>query len=90
MRRWRIAAAAASVVVSAAAGVVTNIVTDKWSVALAVLLGVLVVLGVVLQIVASAAGDDGPGGQVAKASRGATIIQAGRDVVRPSERDGRH
>jgi uncharacterized membrane protein len=89
VRRWRIAAAASSVVVSTAAGVVTNVVTDNWSVALAVLLGALVVVGVALQIVASAAGDKAPERQVAKAGRGATIIQAGRDIVRSPERDGR-
>jgi uncharacterized membrane protein HdeD (DUF308 family) len=89
MGRWRVAAAALSVVVSAAAGVVTNVVTDDGAAVLWVVLGVLVILGVALQIVVSVTDGSGGGAQVAKASGGATIVQAGRDVIGPLERDGR-
>jgi low affinity Fe/Cu permease len=48
--RWRLAVAGATVVVSAASGILVNLVTDKWNVTLGVALGVLVVVGVLLQI----------------------------------------
>src|SRR5215472_1999080 len=97
--RWRLLAAGATVVVGAATGVITNLITSRWSIALAVGLGVLLVIGVVLQV-ALAAGDDGAGSgggdgkrsrlfirQTARARDRATVIQAGRDVtIRPGRR----
>ena len=98
--RWRLVAAGATVVVGAATGVATNLITTKWNIALAVGLGALLVIGVVLQV-ALAAGDgsaeagDGDGAvkhsrpsvrQNARAHDRGTIIQAGGDVVlRPGD-----
>jgi hypothetical protein len=82
MAKWRILAAAFSAFVSAAVGVVTNVVTSSWSITLLALLGALVLLNVVLQIaVTGADGTPAAGAQVAKASGRARIVQAGRDVV---------
>jgi len=91
--RWRLTAAGATVIVGAATGILTNLITSRWSIALAVGLGVLLVIGVVLQV-ALAAGHDGAvsdGGdekrsrlfirQAARARDRATVIQAGRDVT---------
>jgi len=97
--RWRLVAAGATVVVGAATGVITNLITTKWSTGLAAGLGVLLVIGVALQV-ALVTGDDPaePGVDASERSRpsvwqsarargrGATI-QAGRDViVRPGDR----
>ena len=97
--RWRLPAAGATVIVGAATGVLTNLITSRWSIALAVGLGVLLVVGVVLQV-ALAAGDgrtrsDGGDGErsrpsIRQAARGrgrATIIQAGGDVIIPPGRE---
>lgn len=88
--RWRLPVAGATVVVGAATGIVTNLITSKWSVSLAVGLGVLLVLGVALQVALAAGdggdgknGDDGDGARVrltARARGQSTVIQAGRDV----------
>jgi hypothetical protein len=91
--RWRLVAAGATVVVGAATGVITNLITTKWGAGLAVGLGVLLVIGVVLQV-ALATGDDPaePGDGAAERSRPSvrqnartrdrgTIIQAGGDVI---------
>jgi hypothetical protein len=90
--RWRLVAVGATVVVSAATGVLTNLVTNKWSVALGVTLGALVVIGVLLQVVLAGRGDlSGSGSgqtgrrwsgirQRARASGRSMIIQSGRDV----------
>lgn len=90
--RWRVLAAGGTVIVGAATGVLTNLITSKWSIALAVGLGVLLAIGVALQVVLSA-GDDGAvsGGdekrsspfirQAARARSRATIIQAGGNVT---------
>jgi hypothetical protein len=59
MRVWRGVAAGFSVVVAAATGVVTNLVTDRWSLALVVSLGLLVVLGAALQVGLTLFGDRG-------------------------------
>lgn len=82
--RWRAAAAGMTVVLGAAIGVVTNIVTGRWSVALVVLLVVLVVFGVVLQVaVTLMEGSGAPAGPVlrARASGRSRIVQAGRDIT---------
>jgi hypothetical protein len=88
--RWRVAAAAATVVISAGIGAVTNLVTGEWSVALFVLLVALVLIGAGLQVAVTRSdagggtGGDGTGGgpvQRARASRGSTVVQAGRDVI---------
>jgi hypothetical protein len=91
---WRAAAAGATVLIAAAIGVITNLVTDQRSVTLAVALAALVAIGVLLQVVLSL---DAParwvGGTAAKVSqraRGsgqARIIQAGRDVILPPRSD---
>jgi hypothetical protein len=61
-KRWRLMAAGGTVIVGAATGVLINLLTAKWSIALAVGLGVLVVAGVLLQIALTAADNrDGPG-----------------------------
>lgn len=96
--RWRLPAAGATVIVGAATGVLTNLITSRWSIALAVGLGVLLVIGVALQV-ALTAGDDGavPGGgvekrsslfirQAARARNRATVIQAGGNVTMPPSR----
>jgi hypothetical protein len=71
------------VVLSAAIGAVTNIVTGRWSVALFVLLVVLVVVGVALQVVVTMMESSGAPGPVlrARASGGSRILQAGRDIT---------
>ncbi len=91
--RWRLPAAGATVIVGAVTGVLINLITARWSIALGVGLGVLLVIGVLLQVMLAAA-DDGSGSddsgsahprrgiwQKARARGHATIIQAGRDVV---------
>lgn len=91
--KWRLPAAGATVIVGAATGVLTNLITSRWSIALAAGLGVLLVIGVVLQV-ALTAGDDGAvsdGGdekrsllfirQAVRARSRATVIQAGGDVT---------
>ncbi|MFC7530853.1 hypothetical protein [Actinoplanes sp. GCM10030250] len=84
MARGRILAASVSVLVSAAVGVVTNVVTSNWNVVLLTVLGALVVLGVVLQVVVSRSEEPGrTGGLTARASRGGQVVQAGRDVILP-------
>jgi hypothetical protein len=98
---WRASAAGATVVVGAAMGLVTNLITSKWTIALAVGLGVLLVVGVVLQVVLVAGEEPSEsGGSADRASppairqdargRGrSTIIQAGGDVtVRHGEESG--
>ncbi|MDQ7802721.1 hypothetical protein Q5425_03200 [Amycolatopsis sp. A133] len=85
---WRISITALSVVVAAGTGVVTNLITNRWSLALAVGLGLLVLAGIVIQLVQTPwreQGEGAPGGhrapsQIASAGRDATVIQAGRDV----------
>lgn len=87
--------------VGAATGLVTNLITSEWTIALAVGLGVLLVIGVVLQV-ALVAGEE-PAGSAGSAdgsspsairqdARGrgrSTIIQAGGDVtVRHGEEPG--
>jgi hypothetical protein len=96
--RWRLPAAGATVIVSAATGVLINLITSRWSLALGVGLAVLLVIGVILQVMLTA-GDDraGPADgdsahsrpgipgirQTARARGSATIIQAGGDVIFP-------
>lgn len=84
--------AGATVVVGAAVGVITNVVTARWSVALAVGLGVLVVVGVALQVVLSVAEGHASGGHGvrlrATARHGGRVIQAGRDIqINPTSPD---
>ena len=82
--RWRAAAAGTTVVLGAAVGAVTNIVTGRWSVVLFVLLMTLVVFGVVLQVfVTMLEGSDAPGGPVlrVRASGRSRVVQAGRDIT---------
>ncbi|GIE76912.1 hypothetical protein Aph02nite_28620 [Actinoplanes philippinensis] len=83
--RRRVAAAAATVVISAGIGAVTNLITGRWSITLFVLLIVLVLVGVGLQIAVTGAesggGEGGPTVQRARATKGATVIQAGRDLT---------
>jgi hypothetical protein len=86
------AVAGAAVLVGTATAVVTNLITTKWSVGLAAGLGVLLVVGVALQVVLArredpaGSGDEAgaPAGPVirqdARARGRATIIQAGGDV----------
>jgi len=57
--QWRLPAAGAIVVVGAATGVVTNLITTRWSIGLGAGLGVLLVIGVILQV-ALATGDSPP------------------------------
>lgn len=102
MQLWRGGAAGFSVVVAAVTGVVTNLVTDRWSLALVVSLGLLVVLGVALQVGLTLFGDHnredrGPDKhfvtgvqQQATARDNATIIQAGRDAHQAEHRPGRN
>ncbi len=78
-------AAGLTVVVAAATGVVTNLVTNRWNLASVVALVLLIVLGAIVQIVLTVADRRNPessGGpsQRATARSGATVIQAGRDV----------
>jgi hypothetical protein len=94
--RWRLPAVGATVVVSAATGILTNLITSDWSISLGVGLGALLVIGVVLQV-ALAAGDDPAGSadgedharlvpwlrQTANARGRATIVQAGGNVIIP-------
>jgi hypothetical protein len=90
--QWRLPAAGATVVVGAATGVVTNLITSRWSIGLGVGLSVLLVIGVILQV-ALATGDSPPEAvegdarrfrswvrQKARAGGHAAIIQAGGDV----------
>jgi hypothetical protein len=80
---WRAAAGGATVVLSAAIGAVTNMVTGRWSTTLFVVLVALVVLGVVLQVAVTLTDTaDAPGGPVlrARASGRSRILQAGRDI----------
>lgn len=89
--RWRLVAAGATVVVGAATGVITNLITTKWDTGLAVGLGVLLVIGVTLQVALAADDDragraDGAGQRLrptlrqnARARGRGTTIQAGRD-----------
>ncbi len=92
--RWRLAVAGATVVVSAASGILVNLVTSKWDVTLGVALGVLVVVGALLQISLERREDTDsepaaikptlrPASvrQKIKASGNATVIQVGGDVV---------
>lgn len=96
--RWRLPAAGATVIVSAATGVLINFITSRWSLALGVGLAVLLVIGVMLQVMLTAGDDragpaDGesarsqPGSpgirQTARARGTAAIIQAGGDVIVP-------
>ena len=96
--RWRLVAAGASVVVGAATGVITNLITTKSNIALAVGLGALLVIGVALQVALAAGDGSGEAGdgavkhprpsvrQNARAHGHGTIIQAGGDVVlRPGD-----
>jgi hypothetical protein len=92
---WRLPAAGATVIVSAATGVLINLITSRWSIALGVSLAVLIVVGVLLQVMLTAGdqpgSDDGgsahprPGipwiRQRARARGRAVIIQAGGDVT---------
>jgi hypothetical protein len=97
--RWRVLAAGATVIVGAATGVLINLITARWSNALGVGLGVLVVIGVLLQVMV-ANPDDRFGSadsglsrsatvtkQKARASGRASIIQAGGDVIMPHRAD---
>jgi hypothetical protein len=90
--------AGATVVVGTAIGVVTNLITSKWSIGLAVGLGVLLVVGVALQVAVTAREDPADSGgatdmpshaavrQDARARGHATVIQAGGDVnVKPDD-----
>jgi NB-ARC domain len=91
--RWRLAVAGATVVVSAASGILVNLVTDEWNVTLGVALGVLVVVGVLLQIALERREDADPQSaavrprslpairQKTRASGNATVIQVAGDVV---------
>jgi hypothetical protein len=91
--RWRVLAAGATVIVGTATGVLTNLITSRWSIALAVGLGVLLVIGVALQVVLSPGDDGAVSGsgdgkrslpfirQAARARSRATIIQAGGNVT---------
>jgi hypothetical protein len=89
----RAGAAALSVVLAAGTGVVTNLVTQRWSFALGAGLIVLVALGCAVQIYLTAT-DSGRRAvsQRASAKGGGAVIQAGRDAVidtgRPGEVDG--
>jgi hypothetical protein len=84
--------AGATVIVGAATGVLTNLITSRWSIAVAVGLGVLLVIGVLLQVTL-ATGDDRAGStdsgneqslpiirQAGRARGRGTVIQAGGDV----------
>jgi uncharacterized membrane protein YhiD involved in acid resistance len=82
-RGW---ASGLSVVVAAAIGVVTNLVTNQWSLALAATLLLLIVSAVVIQVFPSRAPAEPAPGQHATASDNAVVIQAGRDVVNPDQR----
>lgn len=99
---WRLGAAGGTVVVSVASGILVNLVTSKWSVTLAVALGVLVVVGVLLQLVVTR-GDESTGPtadkatwflasirQRARASGKATVVQAGGDVIYPTSDGSAH
>src|SRR5215831_2433301 len=55
--RWRLPAAGATVIVGAATGILINLITSRWSIALAAGLGVLLVIGVLLQLMISGADD---------------------------------
>lgn len=93
--RWRLPAAGATVIVGAATGVLINLITSRWSIAVGAGLGVLLVIGVLLQVMLAAADDragsaDGEGArsrrgiwQAARARGRSTIIQAGGDVIVP-------
>ena len=91
--RWRLLASGATVVVGAATGVVTNLITSRWGIGLAAGLGVLLVIGVILQV--ALASSDSPAesaDRIARPSRPSVrqdgrargrsmIIQAGGDVT---------
>lgn len=76
--------AGATIVVGAAVGLITNVITARWSVSLAVGLGVLVVVGVALQVILTVTerpDSDSRGTRLrATAWRGGQVIQAGRDI----------
>lgn len=78
-RRWLVSGS--SVVVAAGIGVLTNLITNQWSIALAVGLGLLIIAQVVLAVSAS-----GSSGQNARASGHGVVNQAGRDVINPDKR----
>jgi hypothetical protein len=94
VRVWRGVAAGLSAVVAAATGVVTNLVTNQWSLALVVAFGLLVLLGVGFQAGLTMIGSSSFGGgdsetsdkrmestaQRATASDSSVVIQAGRDA----------
>ena len=95
--RWRLPAIGATVIVSTVMGIITNLITSKWSIALAVGLGVLLVIAVILQV-ALASGDGKPQSestnagqqpsrpwlrQEARARGRSSIIQVGGNAVLP-------
>jgi hypothetical protein len=77
---WRSTAAGAAVVVSGVTGVVTNLVTNRPTVALLAALGLLLLAGVALQIIVTLTSRDGTG-QRHIACGSATVNEAGRDAV---------
>jgi hypothetical protein len=85
----RVVMALVSGVVAVTSGLVTNLITSRWSPALVVALVVLVLLSVVVQVwqAAHSKSEGGRSGsptgrpQKARASGNATVIQAGRDVI---------
>jgi hypothetical protein len=88
----RAVAAALSVVLATGIGVVTNLVTQRWGIALGAGLGVLVLLGCAVQVylVAGERGErrerSGVRQQAVARGRG-VVIQAGRDAhVDPVQR----
>ena len=88
MSTWRRATAAAmSVLLAAGIGFLTNVLTARWNVAVAVALGALIVLGCATQVYLTS-GDRRTGtaetstpGQKASATGGGIVVQAGRDVI---------
>lgn len=98
MSTWKRAIAAAmSVLLAAGIGFLTNIVTQRWTLALGVGLVLLVVVVCVTQVYLTIA--DGKGSdsrQHVHATGGSVVVQAGRDVVntgdlrpeKPGDNDG--
>jgi hypothetical protein len=82
----RAVAAALSVVLAAGIGVVTNLVTQRWSIALGVGLGVLVLVGCGVQVYLVVTERGGPRGERSGVRQRAVVrgrgvvIQAGRDA----------
>jgi hypothetical protein len=89
----RAGAAALSVALAAGTGVVTNLVTQRWTFGLGAGLVVLVLLGGAVQIYL-ASGDRGDASrshvvsQRASARGGSTVVQGGRDAVVESQQPG--